>query len=262
MSKKYEFKEEKVKLLLYGAPGSTKTRTAASASLDERFGKVLMLEAFGNPISIRDYKIKPDIITIETMSDFNDPYEWLLNGQDPNAQFAKDYGLVPPYSTLIIDGLTEIQRFVIRKVSGADFVAPGEITSALGRQGFGQLLGTMLNWAVHFVQLDLNIIMTSLEMTQAHPDTGLMHRHPLIWGQTGNEIAGYMFMVVRLTNELVGERLLMSEIKDPIRDDTTSVAFFRETPQYYAKDQYGISVSHLTNPTMGKILDLIDQSRT
>jgi hypothetical protein len=263
--KKYGFPEEnareKLKILLYGQPGSTKTRTAATAALDPRMGRVLMLEAFGNPISIRDYPIKPDIITVETMSDFNDPYAWIVGGQDPAEAFAVEYGLKPPYDTLIIDGLTEVQRFVIRKVGGIDYINPGDLTGALGRQGFGVLLGTMLNWAVHFVKLDMNIIMTSLEATQTSLDTGITHRHPLIWGQTGNEIAGYMYTVARLTNDLVGERLLMQETRDPVREDTKSVAFFKETPQYYAKDQMGIGVPHMTNPSIGKILDLIDQSR-
>lgn len=260
MSKKYVFEVPKLKLLIYGAPGSQKTRTAATAALDSRMGRVLMLEAFGNPISIRDYPVKPDIITLEQMSDFNDPYEWLTSGQDPNHWFAQEYGLTPPYDTLIIDGLTEVQRFVVRKVSGADRVDPGDLTSALGRQGFGQLLGTMLNWAVHFVKLDMNVILTSLEATQTS-ETGLTHKHPLIWGQTGNEIAGYMYMVMRITNDLVADRLLLTERTDPVRDGVSCVGFFKETPQYYAKDQYGISVQHITNPTISKILDLIDQSK-
>ena len=259
--RKYQFVDEKLKLLLYGQPGSGKTRTAATAAFDERMGNVLMLEAFGNPISIRDYPKKPDIITIEKMSDFNHPYQWITDGQDPNADFAKELDLKPPYSTLIIDGLTEIQRFVTRRVSGVEYTEPGDLATALTRQGFGQVLGTMLNWAVHFVRLDMNVILTSLEANQVNVDTGITHRHPLIWGQSGNEIAGYMFMVARLTNDLVGARLLMQETVDPVTDETSTVAFFKETPQYYAKDQYGITVSHLTDPTIGKILDLIDQSK-
>ena len=259
--KKYQFEDEKLKVLFYGQPGATKTRTAATAALDPRMGRVLTLDAFGNQLSIRNYETKPDILTIHKMADFNAPYKWLVDGQDPNDPFAVDFDLVPPYKTLIVDGLTEVQRYVVRRVSGVEYTDPGDLAAALTRQGFGQLLGTMLNWAVHFVNLDMNVIMTSLEATQAHPDTGIMHRHPLIWGQSGNEIAGYFFMVARLTNDLVGERFLLQEVRDPVRTDTTSVAFFKETPQYYAKDQYGISVSHMTNPTIGKILDLIDQSR-
>lgn len=256
----YEFVEEKVKALIYGAPGAGKTWLASTAALDDRFGKVLMLEAFGNPISIRNFERKPKILTMTKMSDFNDPYEWLVNGQDPNASFAKEWNLEPPYQTLIVDGLTEVQRFVVRRVAGVDSVNPGDLAPALTRQGFGQLLGTMLNWAVHFVQLDLNIIMTSLEATQQDASTGILHKHPLIWGQTGNEIAGYMFLVTRVTNGLVGDRVLLGRKDNDVREDTHSVAFFKETSTFYAKQQYGLLVDHLVEPTMGQILDLIGQS--
>lgn len=256
MAKRYDTTEDKLRLMLYGQPGSTKTRTAATAA---SVGKTLMLEAFGNPISIRDYKEKPDIITLEKMEDFNAPYEFLTEGQDPKHPFAIEHKLTPPYDFLVIDGLTEVQRFVTRKVSGADRVDPGTLTPALTRQGFGQLLGTMLNWAVHFFALDMHVIITSLEATQQN-DAGLVHKHPLLWGQSGNEIAGYAYMVARLTNDLVAEKLLLQEKADPVTNETSSVAFFKETPQYYAKDQYGIGVTHMTNPTVGKILDLIEQS--
>jgi len=262
MAKRYAFQDEKLKALFYGQPGTGKTRLAATAALEPRMGRVLMLEAFGNPISIKDYPTKPDIITIDQMSDFNAPYRWLSDGQDPKDPFVEEFGLTPPYSTLIVDGLTEVQRFVVRKVSGVDYVGPGDLTGALGRQGFGQLLGTMLNWAVNYIQLDLHIIITCLEAIQTDASTGIAHRHPLIWGQSGNEIAGYAFLVGRITNNLVGERLLLQEARDPVRDDTVAVAFFKETPTYYAKDQYHMPVTHVTNPTIGKILDLIDQSKS
>ena len=35
---------------------------------------------------------------------------------------------------------------------------------------------------------------------------------------------------------------------------------FRETATYYAKDQYGIKAAHMTDPTLTKILDLIERS--
>jgi len=256
MSRRYEFDDEHLKLLIYGEPGSGKTRLAATAAMDERLAPVLMLEAFGNPLSIRDYEKKPDIISLEAMEDFNDPYYWLRDGQDPEDPYCKAFKLNPPYKTLIVDGLTEVQRYVIRKVSGVDNIEPGNLTAALGRQGFGQMLGTMLNWAVHYIQLDMNVILTSLQHNKTVNDIAFCQ--PLIWGQSGNEICGYVHAVARLTTQLAAPKRFMGHPDRPVTMDANNVAMFRETATYYAKNQYNVGVEHLVDPIMSDIMDLIE----
>lgn len=257
MARKYKHTTTKYKALIYGQPGAGKTRLAATAQLDDRLSPALMLDAFGNPISLGDYPEIPDIVTLEEMTDFNPMYEWLLDGQDPKAEYCKDLELSPPYKTLIVDGLTEVQRFVIRKILGDKVVHPGNLQGRLDFQGFGQLLGTMLRWAVHYVALDMNVILTSLEHTASKPT----YYKPLLWGQTGNEMSGYVHQVVRLTTQLAAPKALLRHKEDPvIPKETNNVALFRATPVYYAKDQYGIPEEHLTDPTLTKILDLIERS--
>lgn len=256
MAKRYQFKNEHLKMLVYGQPGSGKTRLSASAALDPRLSPVLMLEAFGNPISISDYEKKPDIITLQEMKDFNAVYKWITEGQNPEATYAQKFDLNPPYETLIVDGLTEIQRFVIRTVQGGRRTKPGDLIGALGRQGFGQLLGTMLNWAIHFVGLDMNVILTSLEKKDQSPT----YYKPLLWGQSGGEICGYVYSVVRLVSGLAAPKRLMSHKEDPLTDETDNVAFFKDTVLYYAKDQYYLQTEHMIDPTLTKIVDLMEQS--
>jgi len=258
--KRYEFEEEKLKILLYGQPGSGKTRLASTAAWDERLAPALMLEAFGNPISIRDYDQRPDIVTIEDMSDFNRPYQWFQMGQPEDAPFVADHNLNPPYKTLIVDGLTEVQRFVIRKISGLDFTSPGTLTPKMDRQGFGRLLGTMLNWALHYVQLDVNVILTSLEADKTAGEGRKCW--PLLWGQAGNEICGYVYSVARLVTQLNAPKYLLTAEEDPLTKQTQNVALFRETKTYYGKDQCGMSRHHVTDPTLTKIMDLLSGAST
>ena len=72
MAHRYTAEAEKLKLMLYGQPGSGKTWLAATASEDPRLGRCLMLESFGNPVSLKGKKHIPDIITIEDIKDFKE----------------------------------------------------------------------------------------------------------------------------------------------------------------------------------------------
>lgn len=247
-----------LRMMIYGQPGSGKSRLAATAAMDPRLAPCLMLESFGNPIAFRNYPQKPDVVTVRQMSDFNEPYDWLCSGQSPSHVFCQQNGLKPPYKTLIVDSLTEVQRFVTRRVTGVEkAMAPGDLTPALGRQGFGSLLGTMMNWAAFYVKLPMNVVLISHE---AGLSETIQQIRPLLWGQSGNEIAGYCYIVGRLVKGTAGEAWWRKWGVDPFTDSTQNVLVFSETPKYYAKEQYGLSVDHICDPTMSKIADLIEQS--
>lgn len=261
MARPYDGDTDLLKFLVYGKPGAGKTTFVATAALDPRLAPVLMLEAFGNPISIRSWPVKPDIITLEHMSDFNDPYAWIIDGQKPDHPYAKKFNLKPPYKTLIIDGLTEVQRFVVRKITGIDNTNPGDLTTKLERQGFGQLLGTMLNWAVKYYELPVNVVITSLEAAEQKIPQGPIYAKPLIWGQSGSELAGYAYTVMRIVPALAADKQYLVDKVDPLTTKTINLGTFNETLSYYGKDQSGIPVKHLTDPTFTKILDLLERSK-
>lgn len=258
--------DDKLKLLVYGRPGCGKTYLMGTGAGDKRLGRCLMLEAKGNPISLRKMKVKPDIISIHSMQDFNAPYRWLSDGQDPDDPFCKEFELEPPYSTLLIDGLTEVQRQMVRRITGVVDMMPGELTPPLGRQGFGSLLGSMLNWAVKFFDLAettiwgdraVNIMISSHEATSTD-DKQVVSIKPLIWGQSGDEIAGYAYMVMRLSTRMQVDGDIKAENPDVIKPDVFNVGQVWPTTKTYAKDQYQTGVTHIINPSMERILDLIE----
>jgi len=260
-------REEPLKILFYGIPGSTKTRTSATAANDPRTAPVLYLEAGGNPIALRDYKNPPTILHIDALDDFNPVYEWLLNGQDPKAKFCVDWELTPPYRTLMIDQITDIQRMTMVIASGnqATSLKPGTIPNNMQIQHFNSTLGHMIKFGTLFFGLtNMHVIITSQEREDKDETTGLITYKPLLWGQSATEFGGYAYLVSRLVHRTrVAQDAKMRLAIGEMPEGASSVALFMPSGKYIAKDQYGMRdkdgglLPFMVDPSIPKMLDLI-----
>jgi hypothetical protein len=264
MAKAFEEQDEGLKMLIYGQPGCGKTYLLGSACDDPRFGNVLDLNAYGNPQVLRHHTNKPTIITMEAMEDFNDPYEWIIQGQDPKSQYAKTFKLNPPYKTVFIDSTTEVQRFIVSIINGSANSEPGKMVNALGRQGFGQLFGTMMHWSVKMLELttpphSMNVVFMCHEAWKQDEKQNFKYE-PLIWGQSGLELCGYALMVMRLAVQTRVDGDIRANDSTVFADDVYNVGQIRATKSVYAKDQYDCGVTHIINPTMTSIMDLVERS--
>lgn len=243
-----------LRLLLYGEPGSTKTRTAATAALDPRTSPTLILDISGNPVSIRDYSPQPDVLQIDRLTDLNPVYNWLWTGQPARDPMVTEYGLTPGYKTVIIDGMTDTQRVSMANVSGAEEYGPGTLPPDTDYRHIGRVLGQMVAISKKFYALPMHVIMTSLEHTDKDESTGTITYKPLLWGQASTEVAGYAFIVARLVHRTkIAEKLGISD--DAIGKEVTSVALFKPSGKYVAKWQYGKGPSGMSDPTIGKIMN-------
>lgn len=253
---------KRLKVLLYGLPGSTKTRTACTAALDPRTSPVLLLNAAGNPVSLMDYAAVPDVLTLESLADLNEPFDWLYRGQPADSTFVKRYDLHPPYQTVILDSITEIQRMSFRSQTG--FVGPGSFPAKVERQHFYNTLGQMINLASLFYSLPYHVILTALERDERDEQSGTVHYGPLLWGQSDKEVGAYAYIVARMIHraaltDQVAKKLL-AEAEDPINKEVVSVALFTPSGKYQAKDQTGKLGDYMVNPTITKMLDAIEGS--
>ncbi len=245
-----------LRILLYGVPGSTKTRTAATAALDERLAPALILNAAGNPIAIRDYDPLPDVINIDELKDVNAPYDWIMNGQKENHPFCEEFELTPPYKTLIVDQLTDVQRMSFALVTGNTKLAPGTHPTRSGFQQFGAVLGQMVNFAKLYFSLPIHTIMTCLEQGKKNEATGSINYSPLLWGQSNIEVPGYAYVVARLVHRSRLKTRVLKVMEDADAN-TTSVAFFVPSGAYIAKDQYGALGQWMVDPSIPKMYDKI-----
>jgi hypothetical protein len=263
MNKRPNIHEENpyLKLMLYGAAGSTKTRTSATAAWDARTAPVLMIEMAGNPIALRDYDVCPDIVTAEVLEDFNPLYKWLSEGQPKDAPIVNTLDLHPPYKTVIVDGLTEVQRSAFGIVVGSKNIPPGSIPPVAQIQHFNSTLGMMVNFAKLFIKLPMHVIITSLEAEKEDKATGNLYYRPLLWGQAAGEVNGYCFMVARLVQRVRMDAKTLAIMDGPVNKEVVSVAILKPTGNLYAKDQYGTGLDYLVDPTIGAIMDKIERNK-
>lgn len=159
-----------LKMLLYGDAGSGKTTLAASAHLIPEMQPVLYATAEGGLITLK----KPEH---EGVYDDMDVYELTDQTQDSNAVLAKvealyDYVQKHKYRTVVIDTLSEIQRYGLMFVSKNKgdwkgiYRNPQQIT--LPQYGMNKMQTDTLIRA--FRDLPMHVIMTS-HAKRAHLDT-------------------------------------------------------------------------------------------
>lgn len=251
-----------LRILLTGRSGSTKTRTAYSATFDPRLQPVLAIDAGGQPRSINDYRPTPDIITVESIADVSTVYNWLKRGQSSKDPLAIELELKPPYKTLIVDGFTEIQRLVIAGITGDAMKGAPDVSKE--RSMYNTILAQTMAIAQAFYGLPMHVIGTVLEGERQEGEGGpIAYRHLLV-GQSRDQLSSYAEIVGRLVHvdRLTGS--LKKALEADISSDTVSVAVFKSNARNEAKDQTGQLGDVLIDPTIGKILDLVtdDQPKT
>lgn len=254
-----------LKMMLVGRSGSTKTRTAYSACLDERMGRVLGLDMMGQPRSIRNYRPAPDIIGIDALSELSRVYRWLVTGQLPNDPFVKEMKalgleLQPPYGTLVIDGWSEAQRHVVALASGNTAKGPGDKPAQVEIQHYNTILAQTLAMAEMFYRLPMHVISTCLEQEREDNIRGTVSRLQLV-GQAREQLSSYPEIVGRLQHVEKLTTTLKSALKNELTEETVSVCFFKPSPRYEAKDQTGALGDYMVDPSITKILDLIEASK-
>jgi hypothetical protein len=259
MAKKIDLSAEALylKILLYGQAGSTKTRTAGTACLDERTAPVLWLDQGGNPVSLRGYDVLPDFIGITKLSDYNPIYAWLKVGQPKESPLVKEFDLKPPYKTVVVDGLTGTQRLSFATVLGTSNIGPAEIPPGMEFKHHGQVLRQMTQFGnAFFYDLDMHVIMTALEQEKMDDRVGGFRYGPLIWGQSAQELPGQALAVARMLQVERVDNKTKQVLRD-VPEEVVSIAVFKQGPNYSAKDQYGGLPTIMYNPTVTKILDAI-----
>ncbi len=161
----------KLRLMVYGEPGTGKTWFGASAALDELTSPVLYINYKGQIASlraspkymqaIRDKRLV--ILTLKNYAELDHAYTWLYRGAGSRPTFDKEFPEFP--KTVVIDSITELQRSEVMRIAGNK---PGKFTVDMAIpkiNQWGKILNTFTSMADLFYHLDLHVIITGLEST-------------------------------------------------------------------------------------------------
>lgn len=245
--------------LHYGLPGAGKTYLAGSAAFDDRMSPVLHLDMGGNPNSIRRNEQKPDIIRIDKPEECNAIYDFLTLpiAQRQTHQFVTKMGLSAEYKTLVLDGVTDVQRAAFNTVLGHPNIKPADLPGRRERQHYGSVLAMMTNFAYLFYKLPMHVIITALEHEDIDQATSARYYKPLLSGQSSTEVGGYALTIGRVRAYATLGAKDVEKIPPKDRAGAKSVISFVGNGSQAGKDQYNMNVEFIVNPTMTKILDLI-----
>lgn len=244
-----------LRILLEGRAGSTKTRTAYSATLDERLQPVLAIDAGGQPRSIADYRPEPTILSVESVADLTTIYNWLRKRQPASDPLVKELGLTPPYKTLVIDGFTEIQRLVIAGITGDPMKGAPDVSKE--RAMYNTILAQTMGIAQAYYALPMHVIGTVLEGERQEGEGGPTFYRPLMVGQSREQLASYAEIVGRMMHVDRVTGPLKKALEEELTANTVSIAVFKSNPRHDAKDQTGRLDDVVVDPTIGKLLDLV-----
>lgn len=235
-------------ILVYGDPGVGKTRFAGSASLVEELCPVLVLDFEGGTLSLaEDY---PDVHVWPDREEGEVPdwkamvemYTWLY---DKN-----------PYRTIVIDSLTEIQKFCM-KVVMAEMKAKPENANR------DPEVGSFKEWNKQLERLrslvrglrDLpqtTTIWTALRHDDKDKEGNLIKTYPALPGQLKGEVAGYVDEVFYMYQK---------EFAEGPEKTMKTFALTQATERQVAKDRSGKLPPVMEAPTMVEVFELITGKR-
>lgn len=260
-----------LRMLVYGDSGSGKTTFLGTAMQCEETFPLLVLNARGQPISLRYLRHRPLVLEIETIKDFNVVYTWLLGGQRSDflvnhpqlGDIVLDYLRVidaKKFKSLAVDSITQVQRLAMEQIVGGTMPAnPATVPTQTQIQHWGRTLALMTNFADKFFQLPLHVIMTALTRRENIPAMGLTLFCPFLWGQSNLEIPSHAEIVGRLmctgTIPVKQQKGISTAASQAGQELPFNIMYLKGGRDYMAKWQGVLNPpSMMANPSVSKFI--------
>jgi hypothetical protein len=226
-----------INMLVYGPPGVGKTVLAGSASDVEEMSPVLLIDVEGGSFSLRAQYPQVEVVRIQSWSDMIKLYNDLYDG-------------VHPYKTLILDSLTEIQKFSMLQIMKELIAREADRDPDVpGMREWGKNIEQIRRLVRAFRDLPYNVIMTALVVEDKDARSGVLHKKPSLSGKLSAEVAGFLDIVTYYYTKMVAV-----EGGDP---EKHRLLLTQQTEDTIAKDRSDRLPMVIVDPTMRTIYNHI-----
>lgn len=239
--RKVEDRTAGLNILIYGDSGVGKTILAGSADAVAEMSPVLVIDIEGGTESLKHSYPGVDVVRVETWDQMQAVYNELHAGKSG-------------YKTVILDSLTEIQKFNMYYImERAAKKNPNQDTDVPSMREWGINLEQCRKLVRAFRDLPMNAIFTALAKDDRNDRTGITTTKPSLSGKLAGEVAAFV--------DVVGYYYVRQAV-DP--NDKEKVTYHRRlltatTEQFIAKDRSGKLPQVIVNPTMQSIFDYMAQ---
>lgn len=225
-----------INALIYGDPGVGKTVLTGSASAVVVMAPVLVIDVEGGTFSLRDRYSDVDVVRVKRWIDIQNIY---------GALFDQAKNGVLEYNTLVLDSLSEIQKFSMEQIM-AEVVKgdPERDRDVPSVREWGKNLEQIRRLVRAFRDLPLNCLFTALAMNDKDQRSGLITTRPSLSGKMGAEVAGFVDLVSYMYTKIKDGKIERYLLNQP-------------TDRQVAKDRSGRLPLVLQDPTMQSIHDFI-----
>lgn len=221
-----------INIMIYGDTGVGKTVLAGSASVVEDMSPVLLIDIEGGTLSLEQTYPNVEAVPVKSWRKMQEVYDELYRGGTG-------------YKTVIIDSLTETQKFSMSTIM-SDLIAsePGRDPDIPSQREWGKSIEQIRRLVRGFRDLPMNTIFTALQQQDKDPRSGMLLTKPSLPGKLAGEVPGFLDIVVYYYMKMVD-----SEQKRFI--------LTAKTDKEVAKDRSGRLPMVLDAPTMERIYGYI-----
>lgn len=223
-------------MLFYGDSGTGKTTLAGSADKVPAMRPVLFVDIEGGTESLRHSYPEVDTVRVTTWKEMQNLYNVLYEGGTG-------------YKTVVLDSLTEIQKFNMYTIMEAVVQKRPDLDQDVpSMREWGKNLEQLRKMVRGFRDLEMHTIFTALNKTDKDQRTGIVTMKPSLSGKLADEVAAFLDVVCYYYVKQIGDgedtqfkRLLLTQ----------------KTDGQVAKDRTGKLPMIIEDPDMSKIYELM-----